>query len=258
MADERATADRSTGTDRSTAEDHLLSVEDVYASYGKSTVLRGVSLDVDRGEVVSLLGRNGAGKTTTLRTVAGVMHPSRGSITFDGEEIGDLEDYEISRLGVSYVAEERAIFPDLTVEENLKMGAVRGGDAIMTREEVYDLLPRLEERRTFAASNLSGGEQQMLVIARALLSRTELLLLDEPTEGLAPQIVERIRELIEHVAEQGVTILLVEQNLEVAIETADRGYIIDKGEIVYSGPIDELADDEAIQREYLGVGVSID
>ena len=238
--------------------DPLLALSDVYASYGKSTVLRSVSLHVDEGEVVSLLGRNGAGKTTTLRTVAGVLPASGGSITFAGEEITELEDYEISRRGISYVAEERAIFPDLTVEENLRMGAIRGGDGIMAREEVYDLLPRLEERRTFAASSLSGGEQQMLVIARALLSRTELLLLDEPTEGLAPQIVERIRELIEHIQEQGVTILLVEQNLEVAIETADRGYIIDKGEIVFEGPMDELAADEAIQHEYLGVGISLE
>ena len=235
----------------------LLALEEVHASYGKSTVLRGVSLRVEEGEVVSLLGRNGAGKTTTLRTIAGVLPTTRGTIVFDGEEIGGLEDYEISRRGISYVAEERAIFPDLTVEENLKMGAVSGGDGIMTRPEVYDLLPRLEERRTFPASNLSGGEQQMLVIARALLSRTELLLLDEPTEGLAPQIVERIRDLIEHVAGQGVTILLVEQNLEVAVETADRSYIIDKGEIVFEGQMDELAADEATQKEYLGVGLSL-
>ena len=236
----------------------LLVLDDVYSSYGKSTVLRGVSLTVDRGEVVSLLGRNGAGKTTTLRTIAGVMKPDRGTIAFDGEDVTDLPDFEISRRGLSYVAEERSIFPDLTVEENLRMGQVTGAEGLMTRDEVYDLLPRLAERRTFDASNLSGGEQQMLVIARALVSPTTLLLLDEPTEGLAPQIVERVRELIEHIAGEGVTILLVEQNLEVAIETADRGYIVDKGEIVFSGPIDDLADDEAIQREYLGVGASIE
>ena len=252
------TDDRSTANDRPTADDHLLSVDDVYSSYGKSTVLRGVSITVDRGEVVTLLGRNGAGKTTTLRTIAGVLEPDRGTVAFDGEDVTDLPDHEISRRGISYVAEDRAIFPDLTVEENLRMGQVTGAEGIMTRGAVYDLLPRLEERRTLHASNLSGGEQQMLVIARALLSPTTLLLLDEPTEGLAPQIVERVRELIEHIAGQGVTILLVEQNLEVAIETADRGYIVDKGEIVFEGPIDDLAGDEAIQREYLGVGTSID
>ena len=235
----------------------LLDVDDVYSSYGKSTVLRGVSLTVDRGEVVSLLGRNGAGKTTTLRTIAGVLKPDRGTITFDGEDITTLQDYQISRRGISYVAEERSIFPDLTVHENLKMGRVTGEAGIHTIPEVYELLPRLEERRTFPASNLSGGEQQMLVIARALLSHTELLLLDEPTEGLAPQIIQRIREIIEHISGLGVPILLVEQNLEVAVETSDRCYILDKGEIVFDGEIDELDADEEIQREYLGVGATI-
>jgi branched-chain amino acid transport system ATP-binding protein len=235
----------------------LLDVDDVYSSYGKSTVLRGVSLTVDRGEVVSLLGRNGAGKTTTLRTIAGVLKPDRGTITFDGEDITTLQDYQISRRGISYVAEERAIFPDLTVHENLKMGRVTAEAGIHTIPEVYDLLQRLEERRTLPASNLSGGEQQMLVIARALLSHTELLLLDEPTEGLAPQIIQRIREIIEHISDLGVPILLVEQNLEVAVETSDRCYILDKGEIVFEGDIEELGADEAIQQEHLGLGLSI-
>jgi branched-chain amino acid transport system ATP-binding protein len=238
-------------------EEPLLSLSDVYSSYGKSTVLRGVSLVVERGEVVSLLGRNGAGKTTTLRSIAGLLTPTRGTITFEGEDITDLPDYQISRRGISYVAEDRAIFPDLTVEENLRMGMVQG-DGIMTRRAVYDLLPRLEERRTLPASNLSGGEQQMLVIARALLSPTELLLLDEPTEGLAPQIIDRIRELVEHIRSEGVTILLVEQNMEVAVETADRSYIIDKGEIVFDGTAEDLVDDEELQRQYLGVGLSVE
>lgn len=238
--------------------DHLLVLEDVYSSYGKSTVLRGVSLTVDEGEVVSLLGRNGAGKTTTLRTIAGVMTPDSGTITFDGEDIASLQDFEISRRGISYVAEERAIFPDLTVEENLKMGQATGAEGIMSIPEVYDLLPRLEERKSLPASNLSGGEQQMLVIARALLNPTELLLLDEPTEGLAPQIVERIMEIIEHISDLGVPILLVEQNVQVPIRTADRCYILDKGEIVYEGTMDELAADEAVQQEHLGLGMAIE
>ena len=241
----------------SVAEEPLLSVEDVYASYGRSTVLRGVTLAVERGEVVSLLGRNGAGKTTTLRTIAGVLKPERGTITFDGEDVTDLADFEISRRGISYVAEDRAIFPDLTVAENLRMGQVAGKNGILTLSEVYDLLPRLEERRSLPASNLSGGEQQMLVIARALLNPTELLLLDEPTEGLAPQIVQRIRELIEDISEMGVPILLVEQNLDVAIATSDRCYILDKGAVVFEGDIDELEADEEIQQEHLGLGVSI-
>ena len=245
--------DGTTPNDRPAAHDHLLSVDDVYASYGKSTVLRGVSLTVDRGEVVSLLGRNGAGKTTTLRTIAGVMKPDRGTIAFDGEDVTDLPDFEISRRGLSYVAEERSIFPDLTVEENLRMGQVTGAEGLMTRDEVYDLLPRLAERRTFDASNLSGGEQQMLVIARALVSPTTLLLLDEPTEGLAPQIVERVRELIEHIAGEGVTILLVEQNVAVAMAVADRHYILDEGRIVDEVTTGRLREDEALRQQYLGV-----
>jgi branched-chain amino acid transport system ATP-binding protein len=236
----------------------LLSVEGIDASYGKSQVLRGVSLTVDDGEVVSLLGRNGAGKTTTLRAITGVLTPDRGDVYFDGEEISGLADFEISRRGISYVAEERSIFPDLTVAENLRMGQVKGGDGILTVEEVYDLLPRLEERRTYPASNLSGGEQQMLVIARALLSPTELLLLDEPTEGLAPQIVERVRELIGEIRANDVPILLVEQNLNVALDVADRGYIVDQGEIVYEGTTADLAEDERLQQEFLGVGQSVD
>ena len=238
--------------------DPLLSVEGVFSSYGKSTVLRDVSLSVDRGEVVSLLGRNGAGKTTTLRTIAGVMKPSRGTITFDGEDVTDVPDYQISRRGISYVAEERSIFPDLTVEENLKMGLVTREPGIMTIPEVYELLPRLEERRSLPASNLSGGEQQMLVIARALLNPTKLLLLDEPTEGLAPMIVERIMEIIGHISDLGVPILLVEQNVEVPIRTADRCYILDKGEVVYEGTIAELEADEAIQQEHLGLGMALE
>jgi len=236
----------------------LLSVENVDASYGKSKILRDVSLTVDSGEVVSLLGRNGAGKTTTLRAITGVLTPDSGHVYFDGEEITELADFEISRRGISYVAEERSIFPDLTVAENLRMGQVRGGDGILSIAEVYELLPRLEERRTYPASNLSGGEQQMLVIARALLSPTELLLLDEPTEGLAPQIVQRVREVIEEIRENDVPILLVEQNLNVALAVADRGYIIDQGEIVYEGTTDDLAEDERLQQQFLGVGQSVD
>ncbi len=237
--------------------DPLLAMDGVDASYGKSQVLRDVSLTVQPGEVVSLLGRNGVGKTTTLRTITGVLEPERGSITFEGEEITGLPEYQISRRGISYVAEERSIFPDLTIEENLRMGQLRGEGAF-TLDEVYDLLPRLEERRSFDASDLSGGEQQMLVIARALLGPTKLLLLDEPTEGLAPQIVERIVEIIDHLREAAVPLLLVEQNLNVALSTADRCYILDKGEVVYEGRAEDLDADEAVQREHLGMGRTIE
>lgn len=232
----------------------ILSVNDVDAAYGKSLVLRDVSIRVDHGEVVSILGRNGAGKTTLLRTIAGVLQPRSGRITFEGEDITDLSDYEISRRGISFVAEDRSIFPDLTVHENLRMGTVRGTEGIKTIPEVYDLLPILEERRNTPAANLSGGEQQMLVVARALVSPTELLLLDEPTEGLAPQIVTRILEIIEQIKALDVPILLVEQNLGVAETTADRCYILHKGEVVFDDSVEALVEDERVQREHLGVG----
>ena len=237
--------------------DSLLSVSNVDAAYGKSQVLRDVSLNVDNGEVVALLGRNGAGKTTTLRAIAGVLQPHGGSIVFDGTEITSRPDHEISKLGVSYVAEERAIFPDLTVSENLEMGRVQGDGGVFTISEVFELLPRLEERSEQMASHLSGGEQQMLVIARAIVGRTKLLLLDEPTEGLAPQIVEDVLDIIEHISEQGIPILLVEQNLNAVLEVSDRNYIINKGEIVYEGTTKALVADEATQRQYLGVGASV-
>ena len=234
----------------------VLAVDDLHASYGKSTVLRGVDLEVREGEVVSLLGRNGAGKTTTLRAIAGVIGVDRGTIVYRDEDVTRLPDYQVSRRGISYVAEDRAIFPDLSVHDNLRMGRVRGGDGLLTIAEVYDLLPALERRRSFPASNLSGGEQQMLVIARAVLNPTGLMLLDEPTEGLAPQIVQRIREIIDHVRGLGVPILLVEQNLEIAVRTADRCYIIEKGSIVFDDTVDALVADERVQQEHLGVGIS--
>lgn len=236
----------------------LLDVERIDTSYGQSHVLRSVSLDLDDGEVVGLLGRNGAGKTTTLRSIAGVVKPHGGAIYFDGEDISGLPEYQISRRGISYVAEERAIFPDLTVLENLKMGAVKSGEGLFSIEEVLETLPRLEERSRLKASNLSGGEQQMLVIARALLSPTELLLLDEPTEGLAPQIVEDILAVIRRIRDEDVAILLVEQNVNAVLDLSDRNYIINKGEIMYEGTSAELRADEAVQEQYLGVGASID
>jgi len=240
------------------AADPLLSVEGIDTAYGRSHVLRDVSLTVGRGEVVGLLGRNGAGKTTTLRSISGVVKPHAGRIVFDGEDVTELPDYEISRRGISYVAEERAIFPDLTVHENLKMGRVRGGDGIYTLDEVFEILPRLEERRSFRASHLSGGEQQMLVIARALVSPTDLLLLDEPTEGLAPQIVEDIMRVVDRIRDEDVSILLVEQNVNAVLRLADRNYIINKGEIAYEGTAEELRDDAETQERLLGVGASID
>ncbi|GAB6878166.1 ABC transporter ATP-binding protein [Halorubrum gandharaense] len=234
--------------------DPVLAVDGVYASYGSGYVLRDVSLDVGDGEVVGLLGRNGAGKTTTLRAITGVNPPSDGSITFKGEEISTTPDYGISRRGISYVPESRDVFPDLTVLENLRMGGVSDGDGIMTVEEVLDWMPRLEERASLKASKLSGGEQQMLAIARALMGPTELLLLDEPTEGLAPKIIQDVVDVMETLKERGITILLVEQNLNTVLEVVDRVYVLDQGRNVYDGTIEELEADDHVQREYLGVG----
>ena len=235
----------------------LLSLDDVYTSYGKSEVLRGVSLTVDRGEIVALLGRNGAGKTTTLRSIAGVRTPHRGTITFDSQDITGLAENVISNRGISYVAEERAIFPDLTVAGNLRMGMVAGTSGIFTLSEAYEFMPRLEERQNLLASDLSGGEQQMLVIARALLSNTKVLLLDEPTEGLAPQIVEDIIEVIGLIRDRGVPILVVEQNLQAVLGVSDRVYILQKGENIFEGTTKRLEGDKELQRQYLGVGTSM-
>lgn len=234
----------------------LLSVEDLRAGYGETPVLHGVSMHVDRGEVVSLIGRNGAGKTTTLRSIVGVLQPSAGRIYLDGEDVTDRADYEKARSGIRYVPEDRQVFPDLTVEENLRVGAIDSADGIFTVEEVYQRFPRLRERRSQPASHLSGGEQQMLVIARALLGPTKLLLLDEPSEGLAPQIVRDVLDIVESIAARGVTILLVEQNVRAAMAVADRHYVINKGELVFEGTTEELDADEGVKERHLGVGAT--
>jgi len=235
----------------------VLSVENVSASYGSGLVLEDISLSVNEGEVIGLLGRNGAGKTTTLRSITGVVKPLAGTIEFEGRDITDLPDYEISNLGISYVVEERAVFPDLTVEENLRMGGIKQSEGIMTIEEILEWMPRLEERKSLKASKLSGGEQQMLAIGRALRSKTELLLLDEPTEGLAPQIVQDVIRTIKKIRDQDIPILLVEQNLNTVLEVADRVYILEQGKNVYEGTVPELRDDEATQQEFLGVGTEL-
>ena len=234
----------------------LLSVEDLRAGYGDTPVLHDVSLRVERGEVVSLIGRNGAGKTTTLRSIVGVLQPSAGRIVLDGEDVTDSPDYEKARSGVRYVPEDRQVFPDLTVEENLRVGAIDGDGGIFSIEEVYERFPRLRERRGQPASHLSGGEQQMLVIARALLGPTKLLLLDEPSEGLAPQIVRDVLDIVASIAERGVTILLVEQNVRAAMAVADRHYVINKGELVFEGTTEELDADEKVKQRHLGVGAA--
>jgi branched-chain amino acid transport system ATP-binding protein len=235
--------------------DLLLSVEDLHASYGESHVLRGVSLHVERGQVASLVGRNGAGKTTTFRSVMGILPPDSGTVIFNGEEITGYSDHVKTSRGVRFVPEERRLFPDLTVMENIHMGAIASKSGIFTINEAVEAFPRLNDRRNQSASNLSGGEQQMLAIARALVGETELLLLDEPTEGLAPQIVQDVLDIIERIKAAGVTVLISEQNVLAAMSVADRHHVIDKGRIVFEGTTDQLKDDEDLQQRYLGVGI---
>ena len=229
----------------------MLELEGVEAGYGLSRVLHGVSLRAEAGEVVSLLGRNGAGKSTTLKSIVGLVAVSRGSIRFDGREITGRPTHEISRLGVGYVPEERRIFSDLTVAENLLVG--RKGTGAWGAEHVYDVFPKLRELAGRRAGSLSGGEQQMLTVARTLMGNPRVVLLDEPSEGLAPVIVRALGEQIAALKREGLTILLSEQNLKFAARLADRAYIIEKGIIRFDGPMAALMADEDLRRKYLTV-----
>ena len=231
----------------------MLHVADIHAYYGQSHVLQGVSLGVGKGEVVSLLGRNGSGKTTTLLTIMGYLSPAPGSITYDGVEIGGLPPYRISRMGLGFVPQERGIFPSLTVLENLTVAARKGQRGEWTLERVLGLFPRLRERAANRGSQLSGGEQQMLSIGRALLLNPSLLILDEPSEGLAPLIVQEIIAILHEVRAGGLPILIVEQNIRAAFAVADRHYILSKGAVCFTGTTDELRGDEAMLHQHLGV-----
>ena len=231
----------------------MLHVADIHAYYGQSHVLQGVSLDVGKGEVVSLLGRNGSGKTTTLLTIMGYLSPAPGSITYDGVEIGGLPPYRISRMGLGFVPQERGIFPSLTVLENLTVAARRGQRGEWTLERVLGLFPRLRERAANRGSQLSGGEQQMLSIGRALLLNPSLLILDEPSEGLAPLIVQEIIAILHEVRAGGLPILIVEQNIRAAFAVADRHYILSKGCVCFTGTTEELRGNEAMLHQHLGV-----
>ena len=230
----------------------LLELEGVSAGYEGSDVLRGVSLAVKEGSVVSLLGRNGVGKTTTLRTIVGLIEPSAGAVRFDGEDItGDRPHVAYGR-GIGFVTEDRGIFPDLTVEENLRVPVIED-DQGRTVDELYEFFPKLDELQASKGKNLSGGEQQMLAIARALRSDPRLLLLDEPSEGLAPQIVENVARVVEEIAAGGTTLLIVEQNVRFALDVAEYTYIMDDGRIVFEGTDEEVAENEAEVKRYLGV-----
>jgi branched-chain amino acid transport system ATP-binding protein len=232
----------------------LLAVEDIHTYYGEAHILQGVSLTVREGEVVTLIGRNGAGKTTTLRSIMGIARPRRGRIRLRGAEVTALATHDIVRRGIAWVPEERRVLPNLTVLENLRLGwlgaRVNGG---FTTDEVFDYFPRLRERIAHRGRHLSGGEQQMLAIARALVARPSVMLVDEPTEGLSPLLVQNLTEILGAIARRGTTILLVEQALEVALALAHRVYVIDQGRIQFEGTPQALRQDPTIQQRFLGV-----
>jgi branched-chain amino acid transport system ATP-binding protein len=234
----------------------LLEVTNIHSYYGNIHALKGISFTVEQGEVVTLIGGNGAGKTTTLRTIAGLMNPRAGSVLYDGHEVGTMKASRVVQLGVSLVPEGRGVFAKLTVQENLEMGAFQRRDRTEVAKDMklsYELFPRLGERKTQLAGTMSGGEQQMLAIARALMSKPRLLLLDEPSMGLAPILVETIFDTIEQINKEGVTVLLVEQNAHMALQVAHRGYVIQTGEIVLTDKSEVLRNDPTVQKAYLGI-----
>jgi branched-chain amino acid transport system ATP-binding protein len=235
--------------------DSLLSLRDVHTYYGASHILHGVSLEVRPGEVVGLLGRNGMGKTTTLQTILGLPPPRRGTILFLGEVISGRPTYVIVENGVGWVPQGHRIFPTLTVIENLELAAAKARPGRWTLDEMYRLFPRLHARRDARGDALSGGEQQMLAIARALVQNPTLMLMDEPSEGLSPLLVQEVGNIIAHLHEQGVSILMVEQNLHFALGIAEKILIMNKGAILFSGLPQELARNDQLCRQYLGVGV---
>jgi branched-chain amino acid transport system ATP-binding protein len=230
----------------------LLEIEGINSYYGDSHILFDVSLNVGRNEVVALLGRNGAGKTTTLRSIMGVLSPRSGTIRLDGKPIHGLAPYEIARLGLQLVPEERAIFGQLTVEENLRLAALTAPTA-WELERIYEFFPRLKERRRSGGRQLSGGEQQMLAIARALIRDAQVILLDEPFEGLAPLIVRDLVRVSRELATQGRTILVVEQNVVAALSFADRVYVLNNGHVVWQGTPAELRADPGLMKAHLGI-----
>ena len=233
----------------------ILEVNNIYTAYGLSQILFGVSLKVQEGEIISLLGRNGVGKTTTLRSIMGLTPPQSGSIRWRGEEIAGKPTYEISRLGIGFVPEDRRIFSDLTVWENLDVAIQPGRkkENVWTLERVFDLFPALKPIQSRKGGYLSGGEQQMLTIARTLMSNPDLLLLDEPSEGLAPLVVQQLGEQIAKLRQEGMTILLCEQNQRFSLDLSDRLYILEKGTIKYEGTVQDFLKDEKIGRTYLAV-----
>jgi len=231
----------------------LLHIGDIHTYYGESYVLQGVSMEINEGEILTLLGRNGAGKTTTLRSVMGITRPRSGRITYQNHETTHMNTYEIAQLGIAFVPEDRRIFASLTVEENLTIANQSNRQGPWSLQSVYELFPLLLDRRKNRGNQLSGGEQQVLAIARALMGNPLLLLLDEPSEGLAPQIIKLIAETIAAISRENVTILLVEQNIQMTLRIAHRHYVIDHGKIIYTGSNEEFIRNTAIREKYLSV-----
>jgi branched-chain amino acid transport system ATP-binding protein len=233
----------------------VLSVEGVHTFYGSIEALKGISLDVNEGEIVTLIGANGAGKSTTLRSINGLNHPREGKIVFQGTDITSMPPHQVVKRGISQSPEGRKLFSRMTVTENLEMGAFQRSDRPGMKEDmdrVFSLFPRLAERKLQKAGTMSGGEQQMLAIGRALMARPKLLLLDEPSMGLAPIFVEKIFEIVKEINEQGTPILLVEQNALMALDTADRGYVLETGTIALADDAKKLRENEQVRKTYLG------
>jgi branched-chain amino acid transport system ATP-binding protein len=234
---------------------HMLQLDNVHSFYGHIHALKGISLYVDQGEIVTLIGSNGAGKSSTIRTISGLLHPRRGQVILEGKRIDGIPPHQVAGLGIGQAPEGRWIFPRLTVMENLEMGAFSRNDHDGIREDivyVFDLFPRLKERRNQQGGTLSGGEQQMLAIGRALMARPRLLLLDEPSMGLAPMLVDLIFETVQNINKEGMTILLVEQNALMALQVAHRGYVLQTGQIVLQGDAKRLQANEMVRKAYLG------
>ena len=231
----------------------LLELDDIHVYYGKIAALRGITVDVDEGEIVTLIGANGAGKSTTLKTISGLRPVSRGAVRFAGEDITKLAGYKRVLAGIGQAPEGRGVFPGMTVEDNLYMGAyARKGDLSKEIAEVYELFPRLAERKKQFGGTMSGGEQQMLAIGRALMAKPKVLLLDEPSMGLAPMLVQQIFSIIVEINRRGTTVLLVEQNAQQALQIAHRAYVLETGEIVKTAPAHDLLDDPQVKAAYLG------
>jgi len=233
----------------------FLEVNKINSFYGRFHILFDVSLKIEKGEVVVLLGRNGAGKSTTFRSIIGLTTTKAGEIIFNGKKISGLRPYQIARLGIGFVPEDRRVFADLTVKENLEVAQKKGigSNPAWSVEKIYEIFPRLAEREKHKGSELSGGEQQMLTIGRSLMGNPDLILLDEPSEGLAPMIVKNLAEFIVKVRKEGVTVLLAEQNINFSLKVSDRGYIIDKGTIKYEGTVKDLIENQEIKDKYLAV-----